>query len=569
MDIYSREITDSMDTAEKTDSESRAKDPAKEASGESGNDSGAGREDEDTTESETGTEPENAPEPEAGREDEDAPKSEAGREHEDTSDSEAEKGDEDEPESDGNDSEAGRRGKTGRWLLIAAGVFTGLTALIYAAGVFFFTGHYYWQTEIDGKDYSFRSREQAREEILDPAITYELKITGREDMEDVIIPAELGMRYVFDDTLDQMAAGMTGLKWPTMLFTKNSCELPRIVIYDEGKLEKRLRASPFFQGGNVHWPEDAVIGEYVSGEGYSIQKEYPGTVLNFERVKLAVEKALEDLQMTLDLTEGTYYSDANVTSENKKLVRALNQANRYVSACITYHWNGAEEVIDGDLISEWVHIDGMEVSLDEEAVREYVKNLARKHDTYGRDRHFTTTAGDTILLRSGGYGWWTDRAGEAEALIESIRNGEKLEKEPLYFMKGYAEGAPGEDIGTSYVEADLGKQHLYLYMEGKLVLESDFVSGSMSRGRGTPAGVFGLTYKTRDTTLTGANYASHVDYWMPFNGNIGMHDASWRRSFGGNIYLSNGSHGCINLPVEAARQIYEYVEKGFPVICYY
>ena len=154
-------------------------------------------------------------------------------------------------------------------------------------------------------------------------------------------------------------------------------------------------------------------------------------------------------------------------------------------------------------------------------------------------------------------------------MIASIKKGEKLEKEPLYFLKGYAEGAPGEDIGSSYVEADLGRQHLYLYIEGKLILESDFVSGSMSGGRGTPAGVFGLTYKTRDTTLTGANYASHVDYWMPFNGNIGMHDASWRRSFGGSIYLTNGSHGCINLPVGVAAEIYGYVEKGFPVICYY
>ncbi len=56
---------------------------------------------------------------------------------------------------------------------------------------------------------------------------------------------------------------------------------------------------------------------------------------------------------------------------------------------------------------------------------------------------------------------------------------------------------------------------------------------------------------------------------MPFNGNIGMHDATWRGSFGGSIYKTNGSHGCINLPRAAAKTIYENIEKGMPVLCYH
>ena len=48
-----------------------------------------------------------------------------------------------------------------------------------------------------------------------------------------------------------------------------------------------------------------------------------------------------------------------------------------------------------------------------------------------------------------------------------------------------------------------------------------------------------------------------------------MHDATWRRTFGGSIYLNNGSHGCVNLPKKIAAKIYDCVETGFPVICYY
>ena len=90
----------------------------------------------------------------------------------------------------------------------------------------------------------------------------------------------------------------------------------------------------------------------------------------------------------------------------------------------------------------------------------------------------------------------------------------------------------------------------------------------MSKGYGTPVGIYGITYKERDATLRGEGYASPVSYWIPFNGNVGMHDASWRGSFGGEIYLRGGSHGCVNLPVKKAEKIYEYVEKGEPVIVY-
>ena len=68
--------------------------------------------------------------------------------------------------------------------------------------------------------------------------------------------------------------------------------------------------------------------------------------------------------------------------------------------------------------------------------------------------------------------------------------------------------------------------------------------------------------------LSGPGYDSPVEYWMAFNGNISLHDASWRSEFGSDIYKSNGSHGCVNLPTDAAGLIYETVDIGYPVVCY-
>ena len=104
---------------------------------------------------------------------------------------------------------------------------------------------------------------------------------------------------------------------------------------------------------------------------------------------------------------------------------------------------------------------------------------------------------------------------------------------------------------------------------GEVTYQSNCVSGNLKKGRQTPEGIYFITYKQRNAILRGQDYASPVKFWMPFNKGIGLHDASWRHKFGGVIYKNNGSHGCINLPVDSAKVFFDNVETGTPVICYY
>ena len=101
------------------------------------------------------------------------------------------------------------------------------------------------------------------------------------------------------------------------------------------------------------------------------------------------------------------------------------------------------------------------------------------------------------------------------------------------------------------------------------MIESDFVSGNHAKGYDTPSGAYPLTYKQKDATLKGENYRTPVSYWMPFNGGIGFHDATWQSSFGGNRYLSHGSHGCVNMPKDKAAALYDLIPDGCPVVCHY
>ena len=208
----------------------------------------------------------------------------------------------------------------------------------------------------------------------------------------------------------------------------------------------------------------------------------------------------------------------------------------------------------------------MNVVINEEKIKEYIKTLGIKYDTYGKTRSFKSTTGKNINVPGGNYGWRIDRTKEEEALIKNIKSGEIIKKEPIYLQT--ALGNHENDIGNTYVEINLTNQYLWFYKSGKIITQGDVVTGNVSRGNATPQGTYTLNYKQKNATLRGDNYNSDVKYWMPFNMNIGIHDASWRSSFGGNIYQISGSHGCVNAPEYLAKKIFENIEPGTPIICY-
>ena len=234
---------------------------------------------------------------------------------------------------------------------------------------------------------------------------------------------------------------------------------------------------------------------------------------------------------------------------------------------ITYQFGDQSEVLDNDRILSWLkeQEDGS-VAIDEQQAKAFVKELAEKYDTAYTHRTFHTTAGRDIQITQGDYGWRIDQEAETKHLLELLAAKQSAVCEPIYAQTAAVHAQ--NDWGTTYVEVSLTDQYLWLYKDGKCILESYFVSGNPTRGHATPKGIYGLTYKTRDATLSGEGYDSKVKYWMPFNRNVGLHDAPWRKTFGGQIYKSNGSHGCINLPPANAAKIYENVDKNTPVIVY-
>ena len=123
-------------------------------------------------------------------------------------------------------------------------------------------------------------------------------------------------------------------------------------------------------------------------------------------------------------------------------------------------------------------------------------------------------------------------------------------------------------IGDSYVEVDIAAQKMMYHENGEMLICTDVVTG-LPNGHWTWPGIYKVQEKDTDRQLIAWDYSVHVDYWIGYDGDYGIHDAQWRDTFGGDAYLDNGSHGCVNTPTEAMAAIFEKVEVGTTVIVHF
>ncbi|MDE5938711.1 MAG: peptidoglycan binding domain-containing protein [Lachnospiraceae bacterium] len=458
-------------------------------------------------------------------------------------------------------------GKRRKLLIAAVLVLTPLLVLlvVYMAGLGRYQSCFLNGTVIDKVDVSGMSIPELEERIG----RYSLRVIERQadgtTLEEEILGSEIGISYVSTEPLEAVLQGQNRYLWFLKQDADYRTDAPP--FYEETALEEKINALRGFQRDFIKEPTDAYIADYVSGSGFELVAETKGNRLNRDKALEAIRTALNGLEEQVDLDAAGCYEEPGITTEDAGLKATYEKLQNYVNTAITYTFGTERESLDADTVAGWIIRRGNRVELDPELVKEYVNSLRKKYDTVFHKRKFQTSYGQEVTIDLGDYGWWMDVGQETEELIGLLEKGEGGERIPVYRQTAASYDDP--DYGDSYVEINLTAQHLFLYQNGACVLESDFVSGNPNRGNETPPGIYGITYKERNATLNGETYSTPVSFWMPFNNNVGMHDATWRSEFGRNIYLTNGSHGCVNLPYSVAQEIYGYVEKNTPVICYY
>ena len=438
-------------------------------------------------------------------------------------------------------------------------------AVIYVGFAIYFESHFCFGTSIDGIAVGGSSVEKVEDAFRTEMKNYQLTVTAREDKNGTIAGSDIDMEPVFQGEIETLLNEQNGFSWLIRMFQKQEFELEKVVSYDEQKLNEAVSNLPCMKDQRT--PVDATYADYTKENGYALVPADYGTEVDAAKVKKAVSDAILVLDETVDLEQSDCYRKPAVGDDDKDLLDLIDTLNQYVGVTITYDFGDDKEVLDGTTISTWLSEGTDEkVSIDEEEVLAFVKTLAKKYNTAYSPKELKTSYGTTVTVTGGFYGWRIDNSGEVEQILADLKAGKDVEREPVYLTTANSHGE--HDYGDSYVEINLTNQHLFLYKDGKLVVESDFVSGNLAKGHDTPTGAFGLTYKTMNAVLRGPDYETPVTYWMPFNGDVGMHDATWRNKFGGSIYKTGGSHGCINLPASAAKKIYETIDKGYAVLVY-
>ena len=452
------------------------------------------------------------------------------------------------------------------WKIIVAAVFT---LLLIGYGVMTMLSYKYFQanTVINGVDYSFRTPDSVQSEIDEKVAGYQIHVKLR-DGEIFIRPEDIGLLITTENDIRSIKQEQNPYLW-FMGFFREEQKASYKITYDEDKLKSYLGSFSYFQKDKMIAPSNPIV-EMASGKPV-IKAGTDGTTFDVDKVIGLIKEMIPKMETELDVERAGCYLKAEYREDSPQVVECRARLERYTNLMLIYQYADINIQIKPNEIYEMLTLDTEDyyVVVSMKKVAAFVEKFAAKHDTFGTERIFKTHDGKKVKLTTDKIGWQIDQEEETKQLYRDISRFNSFIREPVFSNRAYAYTVDGSDIGTTYVEVDLTNQRAYFFKDGGLLLDCDIISGLPSRGNDTPGGFYVLNGLYRDCILRGPGYASHVDYWMPFNGGIGLHDASWQSKFGGELFKTRGSHGCVNLEYQMAQTVYEYGYKNMPVICYW
>ena len=467
-----------------------------------------------------------------------------------------------------------RRGRRLLWLIPAAAIV--LAGAGYVGGATYFADVFPPGTTIDGQDVSLQRHEDVASAKDSSHDSYALHASGN-GLDITVSAADLGLTCDGTAYVEQATQDVSPWSWPLYLAQPLELSAEESVSFDETKLAALV--TPAVEAVT----QDTSV---LENHGIVYSAEQGAFVLD-ERAtakQLNVAAVIEVMKQAVLAQQAEVAIGDECLEDSASLADTLNAANALLGAAgSTLSLNGTQVLdVPKDLVASWVRFgDDLSVSLDEDAVSEWVTANVGALDTAGKERTYTRPDGKQITVSGGSWGIVTNEAETTRVLLDALRGGTPQALDiPLRQSNGTVADANGRDWGNRYIDIDITEQHVRMYDDsGALIWESDCVTGDPTQDYDTPTGVNPInSNKAMNQTLKGLDYngdgepdyESYVTYWIPFVGNlVALHDADWRYYFGGSIYQGNGSHGCVNLPVGKAAELYELTRVGDCVVVHY
>ena len=319
--------------------------------------------------------------------------------------------------------------------------------------------------------------------------------------------------------------------------------------------------------------EDRTKNQYASLEkdenGFYVSEEIQGNYLDTKKLYDDIKEFLElntnvnNTSLSINLKD--YYEPFDTSNISQtELEKELEKIeNTYISYTNGYQLN----LMD---LQNYLIIKDNQIIVDPDKKTSYEKSIdklletnLKEYDTIGSARNFTTANGNMITVSGGTYGNIFSSDKETQYISSLFDEfGHEENRIPIYTKE------MPSDIGTTYIEVSISQQHVWYFKNGELIMDTDTVTGTQGK-HDTPKGTYFISERINGKYLRGADYKTWVNKWMRLtNSGVGLHDAYWRKSFGGSIYKTSGSHGCINLPKSFAYKLYDETYVNMPVIIY-
>lgn len=469
------------------------------------------------------------------------------------------------------------KGTKSRRALKVIGIVSGSLLVVYGIGGLFFTSHFMPNTRVNGEDVSLMSVDDLATHVTELGAAYQDHIVG--DGLDITIAApDINLKY--DGTAYGLEAStqIDPWKWPVKIFGSHDLYASTGITFDEAKLEAIVGAAVDGINTGAQPPTNATMSFDESQQAFVPVPDMLGTMVDRSNTIDAAAESIRTLQSELNLGDAEL-KQPTVRVDDERLAAVIERANRLLQTNIPMRIAGRDAgSIDVNLMKHWFTTnENCDLVVNVDNVKEWAQgDLSRQFDTVGTERKYTRPDGKQVTVTGGDYGWNLDGEALANLIAANLQSDNTAPIDVPMKATAVEWNPGGADWGKRYIDVDMTEQYVRVYDENsQIVLETPCVTGIPYHA--TDEGVYSIFEHTPNMTLVGLDYngdgqpdyETPVSYWMPFNGGQGLHDAYWRYGFGGDIWQYDGSHGCVNLPSDAAAQLFDWSHVGDIVVVHW
>ena len=454
-----------------------------------------------------------------------------------------------------------------RVIIIVASAVVAILVAIYIVGIVRVSGKFLPNTSIGACDLSGLTQQEAEQALTKATEEYTLTVSCGDfstTIDGASVSVDRDEARIAKEAYDKQSPFL----WPIVALFHSEPDVDQAITYDNVRFDQQLDDAIDEFHKNTLPADNASVALDDKTQLYSLSGTVEGKALEKQTVLNEAHASVSSMRTSVDLNPGSAMRDAQV-SDLPQYQKAVENANSVRQATIPITHNGAQIILcDPLLIRSWVTVsDDPAVKVDSAAIKTWTENrlspLVYEEGEWGEvfldvDRFVSS---------------FTERLKNGEPGAFEVFTYDELNREGTSRQRAYERSPWKKELGR-YIDVDLNAQFARFFdSKGNVLWESAFVSGDQLAGHQTVTGTYELYAHVPGQVLVGLDYnndgkpdyESYVNFWMPFYGGYGLHDATWRDDFGGDLYMYNGSHGCINLPYDKAEELYNMTDVGTKV----